>query len=292
MKNAKLIALCATGLALGFIIVFGLREIRQFNTRDMGAAVAQNGKVDGKDLPTIRFVKNPQPAPDFTLADLDGKPISLAALRGKVVFVNFWATWCGPCQAEIPDLIALQQKYKDQFVVVGLSQDEAPPAKVKVFADGMKINYPVAMSQPALEAKFGGVFGLPTSFVLDTKGRIVQKHIGLRNPQIYEMEIRALLNLPVDAKVEQFDDTGQVMLANAKDATEYPGVDLSKLNADQRKAAQRQLNENNCSCGCGLTVAQCLVNDTSCAISKAMAERVVQALLTGKPSLAPGVVKP
>jgi hypothetical protein len=96
----------------------------------------------------------------------------------------------------------------------------------------------------------------------------------------------------VDAKVEQFDDTGQVMLANAKDATEYPGVDLSKLNAEQRKAAQRQLNEKECSCGCGLTVAQCLVNDTSCAVSKAMAERVVAGLLSGKPNLASEGAKP
>jgi thiol-disulfide isomerase/thioredoxin len=286
MKKAKLIAICAAGLALAVIVVIGLRDIRQFRAREIEAPAA------GKEIPTIRFVKDPQPAPEFTLTDLDGRPISSAALRGKVVFVNFWATWCGPCQEEIPDLIRLQQKYADHFIVVGLSQDDAPPAKVKAFAQAMKINYPVAMSQAALETKFGGVFGLPTSFVLDTEGRIVQKHIGLRNPQLYEMEIRALLNLPVNAKIEQFQDTGQVMLANAKDATEYPGVDLSKLNPEQRKAAQRQLNEKECVCGCGLTVAQCLVNDTSCSTSKGMADQVVQELLTGKPYLAPASAKP
>jgi hypothetical protein len=154
------------------------------------------------------------------------------------------------------------------------------------------MNYPVAMSTEAIEKSFGGVFGLPTSFVIDTEGRIVQKHIGLRNPLLYETEIRALLDLPVPLKIERFVDTGQVMLANAKNATEYPGVDLSKLNADQRIAARRHLNEMQCTCGCGLTVAQCLVNDTSCDISKGMAKQVVDTLLTGKPYLAPEAAKP
>jgi thiol-disulfide isomerase/thioredoxin len=288
MKRARLIAICTVGLSLSVILVFGVRDIRQFRAREIETPAAATA---GKEIPTIRFVKDPQPAPDFTVTDLDGQPISSAALRGKVVFVNFWATWCGPCQEEIPDLVRLQQKYAGRFVVVGLSQDDAP-AKVKEFVRAMKINYPVAMSQASLEAKFGGVFGLPTSFVLDTEGRIVQKHIGLRNPQLYEMEIRALLNLPVNAKVEQFQDTGQVMLANAKDATEYPGVDLSKLNPEQRKAVQRQLNEKQCACGCGLTVAQCLVNDSSCSVSKGMADLVVQGLLTGKPYLASEGAKP
>ena len=133
---------------------------------------------------------------------------------------------------------------------------------------------------------------MPTSFVLDTEGRIVQKHIGLLDPALYETEIRALLDLPVEATVERFEDTGQVLLTNAKNATEFPGVDLSQLNAAQKKAAQRQLNEGECSCGCGLTVAQCLVNDSSCDVSKGIAKQVVDGLLSGTPALAPAGAKP
>jgi thiol-disulfide isomerase/thioredoxin len=288
MKKPLLIGLAGGGLLLALVVMFGLREIRNFRPD----ATPDAAPAPGAEPPTIRFVKDPQPAPAFTLTDLDGKRLSSADWRGKAVLINFWATWCGPCRAEIPDLIRLQEKYPDKLLIVGLSQDLDPPEKVKEFAREMKMNYPVAMSSEEIERKFGGVFGLPTSFVIDTAGRIVQKHIGLRNPLLYETEIRALLDLPVPLKVERFVDTGQVMLANAKNATEYPGVDLSKLNAEQRKVAQRQLNEMECTCGCGLTVAQCLVNDTSCDVSKGMAKQAVESLLAGKPNLAPEGAKP
>ena len=287
MKKAKLIAIFAAGITLALVVLFGLRDIERFRS---GVPV-DSPEVSG-EIPTIRFVKDPQPVPPLTLTDLDGKTLSSADWRGKVVLLNFWATWCGPCRAEIPDLIRLHEKYADQFLVVGLSTDVDPPKKVKEFAEEMKINYPVAMAPPEIEAKFGGVFGLPTSFILDTEGRLVQKHIGLLDPALYEIEIRALLDLPVQARVERVEDTGQVLLANAKNATEYPGIDLSKLNAEQKKAAQRLLNENECTCGCGLTVAQCLVNDSSCAVSKEMAAKAVKELLAGSPSLAPESAKP
>jgi len=288
MKKFKLIAISAAGLALALIVVFGLRDIREFRSELPESAPGPSGK----EIPTIRFVKDPQPAPEFTLLDLDGRPLRPASWRGKVVLVNFWATWCAPCRAEIPDLIALQEKYEGRLVIVGLSSDTGPPETVKRFVRNAKMNYPVAIAPPEVEAQFGGVFGLPTSFVIDTQGRIVQKHIGLRNPALYEMEVRALLDLPVEAKVERFEDAGQVMLSNAKNATELPGVDLSKLSGDQKKTALRQMNEKECACGCGLTVAQCRVNDTSCDISKGMAEQIVDQIASGKPSLAPEGAKP
>ena len=289
MKKTKLIAICAAGVTLALVVLFGLREIERFRSGVPLASTADSNP----GLPTIRFVSNPQPAPTLNLTDLDGNPVSSADWRGRVVLLNFWATWCGPCRAEIPDLIRLQEQYADQFLVVGLSTDVDPPNKVKAFADEMNINYPVVMAPPEIEARFGGVFGLPTSFLLDTEGRIVQKHIGLLDPALYELEIRALLNMPVQAIVERFDDTGQVMLANAKNATEYPGVDLSKLNDEQRVAARRKINETECSCGCGLTVAQCLVHDTSCATSKQIASSVVKELLGGAAaSLAPESANP
>jgi thiol-disulfide isomerase/thioredoxin len=281
MKNIKLILVIATALALGVVVVIGLRDIERFGTGAPAGSGNQPG-AEGSGIQVVRFVKNPQPVPAFTVQDLDGTPLSTADWRGKVVLVNFWATWCPPCVAEIPDLVRLQQTYKDQLLVVGLSQDTGPAADVKAFVEKMKINYPVAIVGPEIEQKFGGILGLPTSFVVDTQGRVVQKHIGLRDPAIYDAEIRVLLDMPTDIQVEEFEDTGQVMLANAKNATDLPGVDLSKLSAEQRRAALRRFNEEHCPCGCGLTLAQCRVNDSACEVSRATGTKIVEEMLAGK----------
>ena len=156
----------------------------------------------------IRFVRNPDPAPDFKLTALDGKPITLAALQGKVVLLNFWATWCGPCRAEIPDLVALQERYDGRLQIIGLNVDDEE-ADIQQYVKETKINYPVAMTSNEVRRQFGGIPALPTSFVLDTEGRVVQKHVGLWNPAVYETEIRALLGMPIMAKVETFEDKGR-----------------------------------------------------------------------------------
>ncbi len=233
------------------------------------------------DVRRIRFVKNPDPVPPFTLRDIDGKTLSSSELHGKVTLLNFWATWCGPCRAEIPELIELQNKYADKLQIVGLSTDEIPAALVKRFVQKQGINYRVAITTPEMDAKFGGIVALPTSFVLDTEGRVVEKHIGLNDPSLYEAEIRALLGLPVDAQVETFEDTGQVFLKNAARATELPGVDLSKLTPAQKKIALRRLNTRGCTCGCALTLAQCRINDTACPISEKAANEIVGSILGG-----------
>src|ERR1700730_8761548 len=185
------------------------------------AKVPQSGNV-------IRFVRNPDAAPEFELEGLDGKALSLASQRGKVVLLNFWATWCGPCRAEIPDLIALQEKYAGKLQIIGLTVDEDDAGVVKEAVVRTGINYPVAMASPEIRAKYGGIAALPTSFVLDTEGRVVQKHEGLRDPLLYETEIRALLGFPIDARVETFEDTGQVFLAHADTASQLAGAALSK----------------------------------------------------------------
>ena len=275
MKKTILIAIVGAGLLA--LLAVGLKDIRKLSTHP--AAVPESGSapanVPDEDLKTIRFAKNPTPVPPFTIKDLDGRSISPSDWRGKVVLLNFWATWCGPCREEIPDLVKLQTKYDGKLQIVGLSEDTGSVETVKSFVRQAKMNYPIAITSAELEAKFGGVFGLPTSFLLDTDGRVVQKHVGLRNPALYELEIRALLQLPVEAKVETFEDNGQVLLTNAKNATELPGVDLSKLNPVQKKAALRQLNEQKCTCGCAFTLAQCLINDTTCPISGKIAHQVV-----------------
>src|SRR5216684_8103409 len=87
--------------------------------------------VAGADAPVVKLLKDGAPIADFTVTDLDGRQISSASLRGKVVLVNFWATWCPPCRAEIPDLVALQQKYREHLVIVGIAEDEGSVDGVK-----------------------------------------------------------------------------------------------------------------------------------------------------------------
>jgi thiol-disulfide isomerase/thioredoxin len=248
----------------------------------------------------IRFVRNPDAAPEFKLDSLDGKPLTLAGSRGKVVLLNFWATWCGPCRAEIPDLIALQQKYRDQLQIIGLTVDEEDASWVKTVVAGARINYPVAMAPPELRVQYGGIAALPTSFVLDAEGRVVQKHEGLRDPALYETEIRALLGLPVAARVETFEDTGQVFLAHADRASELPGVDLFKLTAEQKLAALHKFNAESCTCGCKFTLAQCRIYDRNCPVSKSRTEKIVAEIshtparkeTQEKSSVAPNVPSP
>ena len=230
---------------------------------------------DSPDANVIRFVKNPDAAPAFQLNDLNGKPVSLAEAKGKIVLLNFWATWCGPCRAEIPDLVDLQKRYADKFEIIALATDEDDPDEVRRFVLQSGINYRVAMSSDAVRRDYGGIAALPTSFVIDPQGRIVQKHVGLNDPSIYELEVRAMLGQAVDAKVEYFEDNGQIFLKNAERATELPGVDFSKLNANQRSLALRRMNAESCNCGCKLTLAQCRINDSACRVSLALTAKVV-----------------
>jgi thiol-disulfide isomerase/thioredoxin len=242
----------------------------------------------GAQQPTIRFVRNPDPAPDFKLTTLGGRALNLADYKNKVVLLNFWATWCGPCRAEIPDLVELQNKYKDRLQIIGLVVDDEDEAAIKKFAAELGINYPVALAPDAMRLEYGGIPALPTSFVLDAQGRIVQKHEGLRDPVLYEVEIRALLGLPIgDVQVETFEDTGQIFLKHADRATQLPGVDLSQLTAEQRTVALHKFNAEMCTCGCPYTqapytLAQCRIWDRNCPVSKAATAKIVAALAFGR----------
>jgi thiol-disulfide isomerase/thioredoxin len=238
-------------------------------------ADAKAARQDAPDAEPIRFVKNPDTAPAFQLNDLEGKPVSLAEAKGKVVLLNFWATWCGPCRAEIPDLVDLQKRYADKLEIIALATQEDDTDQVRRFVLHSGINYRVAMAPDDVVREYGGIAALPTSFVIDSQGRVVQKHIGLNDPTLYERELKAMLGMPVNARVEYFEDNGQVFLKNAERATELPGVDFSKLTAEQKSAALRQMNAKSCDCGCGLTLAQCRINDSACRVSLALAGQVV-----------------
>jgi thiol-disulfide isomerase/thioredoxin len=237
---------------------------------------SQDGASEEDSAKVIRFASNPSPLPPFLVNDLDGNVVSSADLRGKVVLLTFWATWCPPCREEIPEMIELANRYKDRVRIVAISQDDDPPGRVRDFAREAGINYTIVMGSKELSDEYGGVPALPTTFVVDTKGGIVQKHVGLYPMEVYDNEIRALLNLPVDATVKTFEDTGQIFLKNAERATDLPGVDFAKLTPDQKRAALKKMNSEICTCGCKLTIAQCRINDESCPTSVQLAAKIVQ----------------
>ncbi len=243
--------------------------------RGVDAALADAQASSGQRQ-TIRFLRHPVPVPSFTASDLDGRSISPGEWRGKVVLVNFWATWCAPCRAEIPELVALQEKYRGQLQIIGVSEDEGSAEGVKRFVADYKINYPIVLSSPELRKNFPGVFGLPTTFVLDRETRIVQKHLGRLKIAVVEAETQALAGLPVNAVIERVEDSRQVRLENAAQATDIPGVDLGRVPAARKGTTLQELNTERCTCGCRLTVAQCRINDPSCEISLPLARKIIE----------------
>ena len=135
-----------------------------------------------------------QAAPDFNLKTLDGGTAQLSSLKGKVVLVDFWATWCPPCRAEIPHFKELYTQYKGKgFEVIGLALDEQGEAAVAPFAKENGINYPLAIADNRLTQAYGGILGIPTTFLIDKQGKIAKKFTGYQDQAVFEKEIQALL---------------------------------------------------------------------------------------------------
>lgn len=131
-------------------------------------------------------------APDFTLSDMEGNEFTLSDFEGKVIILDFWATWCAPCKMEIPGFIDLQDKYADDVVVVGVSVDQGGPEAVVPFAEKMGINYPVVYANGDVVKAYGGIRGIPTTFVIDRDFQIKRKYVGYREHRVFEEDILAL----------------------------------------------------------------------------------------------------
>jgi thiol-disulfide isomerase/thioredoxin len=244
-------------------------------TQRVSEELTSGSDTTGEGRPRVRFAKNPVAIPDLTMTTLDGRTITTKDFAGKVTLVNFWATWCAPCRAEIPDLVKLQEEYRDHLIIIGVVSADGPAEMIAKFAAEFKMNYPIVMETPELSAAFPGIFALPTTFVIGPDLKMMKKHLGQVRPAQIELETRVLAKLPVDADVEYEADSKQAELATNAQATEIPGLDLSALTSEQKTVALKRLNAELCSCGCGLTIAQCRNNDSTCAVSPPLAEKIV-----------------
>jgi len=149
-------------------------------------------------LPAIAASTNLRPLPHLSFTDINGSAVRTADYKGKVLLVNFWAAWCVPCADEVPQFIALKKKYGNQGLqVIGFSVED-DPRELRDFCHRHEVNYPVVPSDLRSADAFGGVLGLPTTFVIGRDGRIHGRHEGTTDFASLEKEVVALLNAPQD----------------------------------------------------------------------------------------------
>lgn len=143
---------------------------------------------------SIKAESERKAAPNFSLKDSGGKTVQLSDYRGKVVLLNFWATWCGPCKMEIPWFIDFERELKDQgFAVIGVSMDDEGWQAVRPFVSEEGINYRVLLANDSIGELYGGIDSLPTTFVIDREGRVAAVHIGLVSKSRYANDLKQLL---------------------------------------------------------------------------------------------------
>ena len=183
MLNPRLIILPVISLAVGFFAFScGKKETNQ------GASAGAPAQTSAQPVASGSISVN------FTLTDIGGKSVSLADYKGKVVLVDFWATWCGPCRQSIPHLNELYAENKEKgFEILAIAMDENGEKVVPPFVASSRINYPVLLGTPDVEEKFGGLLGYPTTFLIDRDGHIADKTLGYRPKEYFEEKLKPLL---------------------------------------------------------------------------------------------------
>jgi cytochrome c biogenesis protein CcmG/thiol:disulfide interchange protein DsbE len=170
------VILVVVAVVISLMLVFGIQKTR--HAREGAGA----GKLQG------------QPAPDFSLASLEGKTLKLSDFRGKAVLLNFWATWCEPCKIEMPWFVELQKQYGPQGLqVLGVAMDEASPQEIADFAHKMGVNYPIVIGKEAVGDLYGGIPYLPSTFYIDRDGKVVDRIFGLVSRSEIEGDIKKAL---------------------------------------------------------------------------------------------------
>jgi thiol-disulfide isomerase/thioredoxin len=156
---------------------------------------AADGSTPGADPEDGKSAGKPAPL-QFTLKDMNGVDVALSSFKGKVILLNFWATWCGPCRAEIPSLVELQKEYPNDLVVLGFSVDD-PVEKLQPYAKEFQINYPilVGLGREDVQDAYGPLWGIPVSVIIAPDGTIQKKHSGIATKEQFEREIRTALGV-------------------------------------------------------------------------------------------------
>ena len=180
---ARWIAMAATAAALALLMLPLGDDRALLEPEEVAAAAAGTCAKDAKRAPL-----------NYTIKDMNGVDVKLSSFKGKVILLNFWATWCGPCKAEIPHLVELQKQYADDLVVLGMSVDD-PVEKLSPFAAKYKINYPVlvGLGREDVQDAFGPLYGIPVTVFISRDGKICRRHDGIRAKAQLEETIKALL---------------------------------------------------------------------------------------------------
>lgn len=153
---------------------------------------ARSNKIISENILAVE--KDGDKAPNFSLKSVDDKTVKLSDYKGKIVIIDFWATWCPPCRRGIPDLISIQKEFKKDVVVIGISLDRDKTIKdVPGFVKEYGINYPVVYGDDKVVVDYGGIRSIPTSFVIDKKGNVVDSHVGLVEKDIFVNKIKELI---------------------------------------------------------------------------------------------------
>jgi peroxiredoxin len=183
-RRAAWIAMGSVALALG--LLWAASDL----THDDG----QLGVAGGGDPSDADAIGKLAPL-NYTVKDMNGADVHLASYKGKIILLNFWATWCPPCKVEIPDLIELQEQYKDDVVILGFSVDDTA-AQLQPFAKEYQMNYPVlvGLGHENIQEAYGPMWGIPVTIIIDRHGKIAKKQSGIRTKDQIEREIKALLD--------------------------------------------------------------------------------------------------
>jgi len=202
-RNRRIALGMTVAAALGFG-AFAFPPTRVFAARYVEVCVAETNSaaqflwrrlhMKSGNTPGIVAVADRKTAPDFVLLDASNRPVRLSAFRGKVVLLNFWATWCLPCRTEIPWFVEFDQTYRgDNFAVLGVSFDEKGWEPVKRYIADEKVSYPVTIGSSDIVKLYGGIDSLPATFLLDRTGHIGAVHTGIVGKEVYRAEIEVLL---------------------------------------------------------------------------------------------------
>jgi thiol-disulfide isomerase/thioredoxin len=199
-SNMRMIAVAVTAIALLAIAIPFVWEPHVDATPGASQSTltpsASHESAASAAAETPGCMANAKPANwDFKLKDLEGKEVSLASYKGKVVLLNFWATWCGPCKAEIPGFVELQEKYRDKLTIIGYSVDDTADL-AKKYAAQYKMNYPILLGEGREDVQdaYGPIWGIPASFLISKDGNVCRKHMGIAPKAVFEKEIVALLD--------------------------------------------------------------------------------------------------